>query len=92
MHGDAKENMDDYFLFKEFLSLFKKSIPRGITNYNQHLLILDGHGSHVTLKIIKQARIWIGHGYITFSHFSCLVSIRCELFQTFEEREGQCNG
>jgi len=31
---DAKESMDDYFLFKEFLSLFKRSIPSGITKCN----------------------------------------------------------
>jgi hypothetical protein len=43
------------FLFKEFLSFFKRSILGGISQTNHHLLILDGHGSHVTLEATKQA-------------------------------------
>jgi hypothetical protein len=31
----------------------------GISQSNRHLFILDGHGSHVTLDVIKKAR---GHG------------------------------
>jgi hypothetical protein len=42
------------FLFKEFLSLFKRSLLSGISQSNWHLLILDVHGSHVTLKAIGQ--------------------------------------
>jgi hypothetical protein len=44
------------FLFKEFLSFFKSSILNGISITNRHLLILDGHGSHVTLEVIEQAQ------------------------------------
>jgi len=44
------------FLFKEFLSFFKRSIPSGVSFTNRHLLILDGHGSHVTLEVIKHAK------------------------------------
>jgi len=40
------------FLFEEFLSFFKRSIPSGISQTNHHLLILDG--SHVTLEAIEQ--------------------------------------
>jgi hypothetical protein len=43
------------FVFKEFFSFSKRSIPRGISLTNRHLLILDGHSSHVTLEAIKQA-------------------------------------
>ncbi len=43
------------FFIKKFLSFFKRSIPRGISFTNRHLLILDGHNSHVTLKAIEQA-------------------------------------
>jgi hypothetical protein len=38
------------FLFKEFLYLFKRSILDEIFLTNYYLLILDGHGSHVTLR------------------------------------------
>jgi hypothetical protein len=41
------------FLFKEILSFFKSSIPNEISITNRHLLILDGHGSHVTLEEIE---------------------------------------
>jgi hypothetical protein len=41
------------FLFKEFLSFLKKSIPSGISLTNRHLFILDVHGSHVTFEAIE---------------------------------------
>jgi len=44
------------FLFKEFLFLFKRSIPNGMSITNSHLFILNGHGSHVTLETIEQAQ------------------------------------
>ncbi len=44
------------FFFKEFFVFFKRSIPSGISTTNRHLLILDGHGSHVTIETIKQAQ------------------------------------
>lgn len=43
------------FMFKEFLSFFKIYILGGISQSNCHLLIMDGHGSHVTLKAIEYA-------------------------------------
>jgi hypothetical protein len=44
------------FFFKEFMSFFKRSIPSKISITNRHMLILDGHGSHVTLEAIEQAQ------------------------------------
>jgi hypothetical protein len=44
------------FLSKKFLSFFKRFILNGIFITNRHLLILDGHGSHVTLETIEQAQ------------------------------------
>jgi hypothetical protein len=44
------------YLFKEFFSFFKRSILGEISLTNRHLLILDGHGSHVTLEAIEQAK------------------------------------
>jgi hypothetical protein len=41
------------FLFKEFLFIFNKSIPSGMSFSNWHLLFIDEHGYHVTLKAIK---------------------------------------
>jgi hypothetical protein len=42
------------FLFKKFLSFSKRFVPRGISLTKRHLLILDGHSSHVTLEAIEQ--------------------------------------
>jgi hypothetical protein len=44
------------FLFKELLFFFKWFIPSGMFLTNQHLLILDGHGSHVILEAIDQGQ------------------------------------
>jgi hypothetical protein len=56
------------FLFKEFLSFFKSSIPSGISINNKCLLILDGHGSHVTLEAIERASEFGLDMVILFSH------------------------
>jgi hypothetical protein len=44
------------FLFKEFLCFVNKLVLNGVFFNNQHLLILDGNGSHVTLKVIERAK------------------------------------
>jgi hypothetical protein len=31
-------------------------VPRGISQTNHHLLIINGHGSHVTLEATQQAQ------------------------------------
>ncbi len=43
-------------LFKEFLSFFKRSIPGGSSLINHLLLILNGHGSQVSLEAIEQVQ------------------------------------
>jgi hypothetical protein len=43
-------------LFKEFFSFFKKFVLDGVSFINRHLLVSDGHGSHVTLKVVPQAQ------------------------------------
>jgi len=73
------------FLFKEFLSFFKRSIPNGISLINKHLLIFDDHGSHVTLEAIEQSiSIWVGYGYLTFTNIPCTTAFTCSLLQTFQ--------
>jgi hypothetical protein len=56
MYGNAKKKRMITFLFKEFLFFFKKLVRGGMFFTNQHLLILDGHGNHVTLEAIKQTK------------------------------------
>jgi len=55
MNGNLQRKawMITSFLFKGFLSFFKRSILGGIFQSNQHLLILDGHGSHVIVEAIE---------------------------------------
>jgi hypothetical protein len=45
------------FLFKEFFSFFKRLILTGMFPTNCRLLILDGHGSHITLQAIEYVLI-----------------------------------
>jgi hypothetical protein len=50
--------MQNIFPFQGILVIFCKfSLLKGIFQFNIHILILDGHGSHVTLKAIEQAQI-----------------------------------
>jgi len=44
------------FLFKKFFSFFKKYVSSNVSLTNRHVLIIDGHGSHVTLEVILQAQ------------------------------------
>jgi hypothetical protein len=46
-----------------------------------HLLILDGHGSHVTLKATEQTKEF---DYFTFTYISCSLAFKCGLFQAFQ--------
>ena len=45
------------YLFSEWISHFVKSIERvgGISRERRHLLILDGHNSHITLEMAGRA-------------------------------------
>jgi hypothetical protein len=58
------------FLFNNFLSFFTKSIHKGIFQTNRHILILNEHGSHVTVKVIKQAQTFCLNMVILPSHTS----------------------
>jgi hypothetical protein len=42
------------YLFKQWLAFFYKSIPRRVFKENWHLLIMDGHGFHVTIWTLEQ--------------------------------------
>ena len=46
------------YLFSAWLSHFIESVQRhgGISQERRHLLILDGHNSHVTLDVVREAR------------------------------------
>jgi hypothetical protein len=57
MYNNAKKNLDNNILFKKFLSFFKRLVPSGIFLTNHHLLLLDGHGSHITLQAIEDVPI-----------------------------------
>ncbi|KAH9292038.1 hypothetical protein KI387_042776 [Taxus chinensis] len=43
-------------LFMNWLHHFASSVPGGVSPTNRHLLIFDGHGSHVALGTIQEAR------------------------------------
>ncbi|KAH9292343.1 hypothetical protein KI387_042469 [Taxus chinensis] len=43
-------------LFLNWLHHFARSVPGGVSPTNRHLLIFDGHGSHVAFGTIQEAR------------------------------------
>jgi hypothetical protein len=56
MYGNANKGMVDKFPFQRILSsFFKDYVLGGISQTNCHLLILNNHRSHVTLKAREQA-------------------------------------
>jgi hypothetical protein len=66
-------------------SLFKRSIVGGIFQTNCHLLILNGHGSHVTLKAIEQAQVFGLYMATLHSHSShAFQPLRISCFKPFK--------
>ena len=66
-----KDWMTAHF-FKAWIDYFVKHVKtcNGISPLNHHLLILNGHASHVTIDIVKKAWL-VGIGLLTFpSHTS----------------------
>jgi hypothetical protein len=58
----------------------------GISMSNRHLLILDGHGSHVTMDIVKKA-MGVGLDFLTLpSHTSpALQPLNVSCFKPFKQ-------
>jgi hypothetical protein len=77
--------MDDNLPFQQIFVFFKRSIPSGISISNRHLLILDEHGSHVTLKAIEQARVFGLDMVILFLHTLHALTFGRGLLQTFQD-------
>lgn len=46
------------FLFSAWISHFVRALQNrgGISSTNRHLLILDGHNSHVSLEVVYKAK------------------------------------
>jgi len=55
MHGNAKEGLDDFFLVQKSFIFLQKVCSKWTFLTNWNLLIIDGHGNHVTPKAIEQA-------------------------------------
>jgi hypothetical protein len=50
MHGNVEKNLGDDLLFHELVAYFFLQIySKGVFQENKHLLIFDGHGSHITI-------------------------------------------
>jgi hypothetical protein len=56
LYGYAIKGIDDYLPFQKKSVFFQKVIPSEISLTNRYLLILNGHGSHVTFEVIEQAK------------------------------------
>ena len=87
------------YLFSAWISHFIKSVGRlgGISLERRHLLILDGHNSHVTLEVVHEAKS-IGLDLVTLpSHTSqALQPLDVSVFKPFKQhfrayRDYWCN-
>jgi hypothetical protein len=54
LYGNASKGMDDGFPIQKVPFIFQEVSSRWYLPTNCYLLVLDGHGPHVTLKAIKQ--------------------------------------
>jgi hypothetical protein len=71
-------------LFKDFF-LGKNLVPMGIFQSNHHLLIIDGHGSHVSLEAIKHAQEFGLNMFTLFNHtFHTLQPLDVSCFKPFK--------
>jgi hypothetical protein len=55
MHGMQKKAWLITYLFKEWFIFFCSYVPKGVSKENQHFLIMDGHGFHITIQALEQA-------------------------------------
>jgi hypothetical protein len=49
LYNNAKENLDDFIFIHFFKKILQKVYSKWMFFTNWHLLVMDGHGSHVTL-------------------------------------------
>jgi hypothetical protein len=49
-----KKGLDDSLPFQVMASFFLQIYSKGVSQENQHLLIMDGHGFHVTIQALEQ--------------------------------------
>jgi len=76
------------YLFSAWLSHFIKNVNKigVISTQRRHLLVLDGHNSHVTLEVACHVKS-VGLDLVTLpSHTShALQSLDCSVFKTFKQ-------
>jgi hypothetical protein len=68
LHGHTKESLDDNIQVPKILNLFKNICTFGIFETNLHLLILNGHRSHVFYcrGNTTSTTTWFKHHHISF--------------------------
>jgi hypothetical protein len=72
--------MDDMLFVKVIFIFLMWLILGGLSQQNRHLLILDGHGSHVILN--NRTNIWNKaiYDYLSIPHFPHSTTFGCQLF------------
>lgn len=50
-----KNGWIDEAIFCEWLEHFRDSVPGGVSLEKKHLLLVDGHSSHITLDVVTRA-------------------------------------
>jgi hypothetical protein len=54
LYGNVEKKHGWHVIYSSSFFFFIQSIRKGLSQQNRHFLILDGHGSHVTLEATEQ--------------------------------------
>ena len=72
-------------IFCDWLNHFKLNVPGGVSKDHKHLLVLDGHCSHVSVVALdKCLNMGIGRHYNSFTFFTSYATSRHLLLQAFQ--------
>jgi hypothetical protein len=71
-------------IFCEWLDHFRDHVPGGVSLERKHLLLLDGHASHINYNVVNKATTYgIDIGIITFPYDTHDATVGCVHFQIF---------
>lgn len=79
LYGHEKELLDDIiFIQRIHIYIFKRFVLGDNFQINHRVLILDGHGSYVTLKALQYTTYCIIHyRHIVIVYVACITTCRC---------------
>jgi hypothetical protein len=87
MHGNVEKNLDDNLPLQGMAYVFLHIYSREVFQENIHLLILNGHGSHIIIQVLEQTTK-LGLDMVTLTshiHVACVITIRRHLLPALQK-------